>query len=195
MYGKPEAPASYLSALFAAQPKPDGIWFNRNNGDTVRFSEPMAFPRACFGSMYNSLYGISRDPDPGVYTILVADNSARPRPFRVLYFGQGGDMHERVTTSHERYQDWCRAAGGAENLRVAYHWMFGSTEGERVAIESGLIGYYRPQSNVTFNSFASSPFGSSLKKAFTLAGLPFVPAKNTEPDYMAEVARLLFGGK
>jgi hypothetical protein len=211
MYGEPEVPG-YLSALFAAKPKPDGIWFERNNGDKVRFSEPMAFPLASFSSIYRNLYALGMTPDPGLYTVLVGDNSCRPRPFRVLYFGESGNMNERVTPEHEHYQDWSRAAGGAENLRVAYYFLFGSTKDERVSIESDLIKYYSPQCNVTFNPFASSPFsrspvavplfGAPPKRTFPLAVSPFaefVPGGKgsfkgiAEPDHLAEVARLLFG--
>ena len=174
LLGKPSLPTPV--------PQPDGIWFARNNGDTIRFSEPFNFPRDLFGSMYRSLRDLSATPDPGVYVILVGDNSARPRPFRALYFGQSGNMNERVTSSHERYGDWCRAAGGADNLRVAYHWMFGSTQGERESIESGLIEYYRPECNVTFNPFASSPFARDV-----------VPSAPATPASIAVLARLLYG--
>jgi len=86
--------------------------------------------------------------------ILVADNSWTPRSYRPLYFGETENLAERPTTSHERYEDWCTAAGDAGNVRVAYCWMIGSLKDERTAIESDLIKFYKPECNIAYNSFA-----------------------------------------
>ena len=162
---------------YSPQPVPDGIWFNRKNGPAVRFSEPLTFPSSLYKALYAVAPGISR-PDPGLYVILVADSSAYPRQFRPLYFGESGNMNERVATSHEHYDNWCRAAGGAENIRVAYCWMFGSTKEERVAVESALIEHYGPQCNTVFN----------WRSIGTPAVVPGVPSQN---DSLAEMIRRL----
>jgi hypothetical protein len=112
-----------------------------------------------YGVLSAPLFRIGLAPDPGIYAIVVGDNSASPRPFRVLYFGESENITERVTTAHEHYEDWCQAGGGAHNLRVAYNFMFASSKAERISTESGLIGYYRPVCNRQFNPLAGL-FGS-----------------------------------
>jgi hypothetical protein len=158
----PATPVSgYLNSLLGAVQTPapapapveiGGIRFGRNNGETVRFSEPVRFRRSPF-------YGESLSPLPGagLYAVLVADGSASPRPFRVLYFGESENIDRRASSSHERYGDWCATAGGGEKLFVAYCWMIGSSKDERTSVESGLIGHYRPRCNTVFNHPAS-PF-------------------------------------
>jgi hypothetical protein len=131
-----------------APAKPDGIWFDRNNGATVQFSEPTR--------LRSSLFGLSLAPLPGagLYAVLVADGSATPRPFRALYFGESETIDKRASSSHEKYGDWCAAAGGEDKLYVAYCWMIGSTKDERTSVEAGLIERYHPVCNVVFNSLA-----------------------------------------
>ena len=41
----------------------------------------------------------------GIYAILVADASWRPRPFRVIYFGECHNFSQRVTGDHEHFND------------------------------------------------------------------------------------------
>jgi hypothetical protein len=90
-------------------------------------------------------------PSPGLYAVLVADSTWGPRNFRPLYFGKAGNLATRVVRSHEKYDEWCRAAGGAENLYVAYFSMLGSRDDERTTVESGLIRHYGPHCNGMFN--------------------------------------------
>jgi len=133
-----------MDALFSApaQPKPDGIFFNN-----LRFSEPILFRWA------------SPLAWSGLYAVLVFDPACSPRPYRVIYFGQGGDLSSRVTTAHEKYSAWYAAAGGHANLYVAFHWLPTSTESQRVSAESALVREYKPQCNVVFNPLASLFFG------------------------------------
>jgi len=132
----PYAPAM---AVPKPSPKPEGIRFNRPNGAIVEFSEPHRFSWSIVL------------PVAGIYVVLVPDENGKPRKFRELYFGQASNLSERPTKSHERYDDWVRAAGSAESLYVAYALMWGSEEIDRTEIESGLIAYYNPPCNDTYN--------------------------------------------
>ena len=129
---EPTIPLSrYMTALIrASKPKTDGIWFYRNNGEKVRFSEPVQLPAHRYDLAFPPI------PGPGLYAVLVPDNAASPRPFRVLYFGESEELDERVSSSHERYDDWCNAAKGAANVYVAYHWMTFSSKADRTAMYS-----------------------------------------------------------
>jgi hypothetical protein len=138
----PTLQTDVLSALigaprFAPVPAPTGIRFK----DSF-FSEPKAF-----GSGWLPMRS-------GVYAILVIDGGWNPRPYRPLYFGKAGDLAARVVRSHEKYNEWCREAGGSEKLYVAYH-LSPNAEWERAEIEESLIRHYSPVCNQTFNRFAS----------------------------------------
>lgn len=113
---------------------PAGITF----GQTV-FSEPAPF--GCWLPM-----------SPGLYVVLAWDLTARPRPYRPLYFGMAKDLAERVTTSHEKYNEWVRC-GGITGISVAYHQMNASTEWQRANLEQSLISTYAPECNRTHNPF------------------------------------------
>jgi hypothetical protein len=173
----------FLSGILGAvqtPAKPNGIFFARNSGESVRFSEPSQLP--------GYIYGLRMPPVPGagLYAILVADNSASPRPFRVIYFGESECIDERVSPSHEKYEDWCTAAGGADKLHVAYCWMIGSSKDERTAVESGLIGHYHPQCNIVYNSFAS---------IFAEYTGPAVVPSPEPPECLSQIAKMMFGSK
>ncbi len=120
----------------ARTPKPQGIHFYKQDGSLVRFSEPMHFR-----SM------IPPPPSPGVYVVLVRDAIWGPRPFKPIYFGKAASFSARVTTSHENYSDWCRAALGAGNLYVSLCWMSSSTDSQRSLLETSLINRYQPECN------------------------------------------------
>ena len=173
-----------ILALCQAQPvqppPPSGIFFGRDNGGQVQFSEPHRFP-----------YSLTPPPFEALYAILVADNGCRPRPYRPIYFGQTGNMSNRPTLSHEHFDDWCRVANGRENLFVSYAWMIGSSEAERTNIEEGLIKRYNPVCNIQFNSF----FGEFLQGRGTAVPGAFGASK--EPDFYAQIAQLarLLGSK
>jgi hypothetical protein len=86
----------------------------------------------------------------GVYAILVSDPAWQPRPYRPIYVGEAGDLAGRVAASHEKYEEWRRAAaaGTADQLYVAYHLMSGG-DAERAALAGGLVQEYRPACNET----------------------------------------------
>jgi hypothetical protein len=130
--------SDYLQlASFAPVPDPPGVSFNGQNGSVFKFSEPSRF-----GS-------VPPLPASGLYVILVRDAGWSPRPFRPLYFGKSAGFDTRPTYSHENYETWCRAAGGATNLFVSYRAMWCSTDAERQALETNLINYYKPECNKT----------------------------------------------
>jgi hypothetical protein len=89
----------------------------------------------------------------GVYAILVSDPGWQPRPYRPIYFGEAVDLAARVVGSHEKHDEWRRAAGTGDQLYVAYHLMSGCDE-ERTALEQGLIAEYRPECNEIANDSA-----------------------------------------
>ncbi|HYR43806.1 MAG TPA: hypothetical protein VER98_12325, partial [Terriglobia bacterium] len=95
------SPAPGIGSLFGTAiqpqpPRPEGIRFYRDGGDMVEFMEPRPFS-----------WQIPQPAWAGLYAILVADNSWKPRFFRPLYFGESENLAERPTTSHEHYRDWC----------------------------------------------------------------------------------------
>ena len=104
-----------------------------------RFSEP-----ALIGGLFspNKLLG-----GPGVYAILTVDPDVKPRPFRVLYFGESEDIGSRATSTHESYSSWQREAGPNGKLYRALYWMLESTQKQRQVVESTLIEAYTPPCN------------------------------------------------
>jgi hypothetical protein len=117
-------------------PPPSWIWFQNRC-----FSEPTAFGDTWLPTR------------PGVYAILVIDGTWRPRPYRPIYFGKAGNLASRLVPSHEKYDEWCRVAGGAGKLYIAYH-LVPDTDWERAAVEEDLIKHYAPQCNDIFNPFS-----------------------------------------
>jgi hypothetical protein len=83
---------------------------------------------------------------PGVYAILMSDAAWQPRPYRPIYFGEAADLAGRALASHEKYEEWLRAAGAADQLYVAYHLTSGDEAG-RAALKESLIKEYRPACN------------------------------------------------
>jgi hypothetical protein len=116
--------------------RPNGIVF-----DNISFTEPAHL------DLFLLPFGRG-----GLYAIMVPDSTAKPRPYRVIYFGQAGELQKRVRKSHEGYADWISEAGSAWQLYVSFHAMTGNEE-ERVAIESRLIAKYKPVCNEVFNPF------------------------------------------
>jgi len=117
-----------------------GIGFKASAGQDLSFSEP-------------NLLGGWLPMSPGLYAILIMDRGCKPRPFRVLYFGQAQLLSDRVTLSHEKLPEW-RAAGGTASLYMAWHVMPNTEEWERVSVEAGLVRQYNPVCNKTFNDFS-----------------------------------------
>lgn len=120
-------------------PAPRGIRFLDSY-----FSEPTALGAAWLPML------------PGLYAILVLDLSRTPRPYRPIYFGKAEDLAARVVRSHEKCDEWRRAAGTG-TLYVAYDSMPNTSNWERASVEERLIKYYAPECNRTFN-----PFGGLL---------------------------------
>ena len=87
----------------------------------------------------------------GVYAILAADDSCRPRPFRPIYFGESGNFSVRVTAGHERFNDWAAEAGGPGSVYVAFCPTPLLREQQRRWVESDLIARYRPPCNLKDN--------------------------------------------
>lgn len=130
-----------LLGSFAAQPAaptPTGLRFLDSH-----FSESVAFAYA------------SLPRRPGLYAIVVIDGAWGPRPYRPIYFGKATDLASRVVSSHEKYSEWCRSAGGSEKLYVAHLVMLGSSDSARSASEELLVRHYSPDCNITFNYFAN----------------------------------------
>jgi hypothetical protein len=87
---------------------------------------------------------------PGLYAICVYDSTWKPLPYRVIYFGEAGNLAERVRASHEKFQEWKIAAGGAFRLYVAFCRIDNAIS--RGSAERGLIKHYNPECNDQFNS-------------------------------------------
>ena len=107
-----------------------------------QFSEPRRFPELLI------------PPTQGIYAILVQDANYKPRPFRVIYFGESSNLGDRVCTTHEKYSDWTRSAGGTQ-LYMAYHWTTGMNDTQRRDAECVLINQYKPECNVRFDTPAA----------------------------------------
>ena len=84
----------------------------------------------------------------GLYAILVPDITVSPRPFRVIYFGESGNLSERsFFKAHHKYFSQLQQAGVESNLYVAVYLMPVSTQEQRRTVESQLIADYRPICN------------------------------------------------
>ncbi len=119
-------------------PKPTGITLNGH-----RFSQPVQFRFSVPLKM------------PGVYAILKRDLASAfgfVQPFQPVYVGETESFAERVTRSHEHYQDWVRAVGSENDMWVAFCWTMPGDRDERLAIEDGLIKMYDPCCNKTLNT-------------------------------------------
>jgi hypothetical protein len=126
----------FTPAAPAKQATPGGIVFGN-----ISFTEPSRFS-----------FFLPPFSHGGLYAILVPDTTAKPRPFRVIYFGESGELAKRVCPSHEKYPDWVREAGGAHALFVSLHTTTGNKD-ERVALESRLIADYKPACNDILNPY------------------------------------------
>ena len=83
-----------------------------------------------------------------VYAIVMPDETCKPKPFRVIYFGESGNLSERgFWQSHHKYQCFIDHAGLDSNIYIAIHKMPNSTEEERKNVESKLIAKYDPICN------------------------------------------------
>ncbi len=84
----------------------------------------------------------------GIYVILAADPTCKPRPFRAIYFGESGNFLDGVTEKHERYEDWTLEAGGVANTYVAFCPTPLLKQEQRRWVENDLIARYCPVCNL-----------------------------------------------
>jgi hypothetical protein len=91
----------------------------------------------------------------GIYAILVPDTSCRPRPFRVIYFGESCNFSQRVTEDHERFNNWLAEAGGSAGLYLAFCPTPLLKAQQRRWVEHDLIARYHPPCNLQGNQSAS----------------------------------------
>jgi hypothetical protein len=84
----------------------------------------------------------------GVYGILASDLQASSQQFRVIYFGESGNMSERgFLRSHQKHNCWIKEAGSPNNLYICVFPMPNSTHKQRQIVESTLISLYNPICN------------------------------------------------
>lgn len=85
----------------------------------------------------------------GLYAILLPDRNARPLPYRVIYFGESGNMDDRGFSTHHARMSWMleAAASGGGVLHVATMLWPNSTPEDRRAVERYLCNLYRPDCN------------------------------------------------
>jgi hypothetical protein len=119
---------------------PSGIIFHEVH--RWRFSEPEALAAS---SLFAPFLGLGNQE--GVYAILTDDSTARPRPFRVLYFGEAENVSSRATATHENHSAWQREAGTYGKLYRAFYAMPGSNQTQRQVVESALIAAYNTPCN------------------------------------------------
>lgn len=103
------------------------------------FCEPRAFPPMLMA------------PIQAVYVIMVQDSRWTPRQLRPIYIGESANLHNRLTTQHEKHDHWKREAAGL-TLYYAYHMTIGSGEQQRKDIEAELVGQYNPPCNTLLRS-------------------------------------------
>ena len=82
----------------------------------------------------------------GVYAVLLPDNSWWPQQFRVIYFGETGDLAKNITSKHEKYQDWLQEAAGS-TLYVAFHATPRMKQEKRKEAGSELVREFHPVCN------------------------------------------------
>ncbi|HET7558775.1 MAG TPA: hypothetical protein VFK80_02355 [Limnochordia bacterium] len=112
------------------------VWFSDGSPSGLPFTMPVQLIRW------------TPPASQGLYAITVPDISIKPKPFRVIYFGETGDFSERgFPRSHHRFNDWVRHAGHEAQLMVSLHPMSGSTSQQRRDVERRLIETYNPVCN------------------------------------------------
>lgn len=102
----------------------------------VQFSEPKSF--ALWDPPFRAaLYAIMRQADP-------VNN---PTSFRILYFGESGNLSERGFESHHKLDCWKYQVDSVDDLYVGVYLMAGSTVEQRRELESVLVEKYNPICN------------------------------------------------
>ena len=86
----------------------------------------------------------------GVFAVLAPDPEGRPQPFRVIYFGESGNLAAPgLIRSHPAYPKWIKQAGSVFHLHIAVYAMPYSTSAERSTVEATLVKAYNPPCNET----------------------------------------------
>jgi hypothetical protein len=76
------------------------------------------------------------------------DPEGKPKTYRVIYFGESGNMSERgFLKSHHKFGCWINEAGTTKNLYISTYLMPNSSETERRTKEGQLIREYDPICN------------------------------------------------
>ncbi len=85
----------------------------------------------------------------GLYAILVLDQSVKPQPYRVIYFGETEDFSARgFIKNHNKYPCWMRESGSEHYLYISILPQSWLTPEQRKAAEAVLIAKYRPACNL-----------------------------------------------
>lgn len=84
-----------------------------------------------------------------LYAIMMKpDSENKPSTYRILYFGESGNLSERgFYRSHHKYDCWLQYAGSESNIYIGIHRMPNSTPEERGQVESKLVEQYNPKCN------------------------------------------------
>jgi hypothetical protein len=84
----------------------------------------------------------------GLYAILRFDLSARPLPYKPIYFGETDNFATRgIGKSHDKYDCWALEAGAEADLYISIFAMPSSHAIQRRAIEQQLIATYQTPCN------------------------------------------------
>ena len=103
-------------------------------GDTI-FEGP--FPATSWDPPRKAaVYAIMMKPDP----------KNKPDTFRILYFGESGNLNDRgFWKSHHKYDCFIKEASSESNLYIGIHLMPNSTTTEREEVEKKLNDQYNPR--------------------------------------------------
>lgn len=83
-----------------------------------------------------------------LYAIMMRpDSVGNPTSFRILYFGESGNLSDRGFGTHHKRDCWIEHAGGLDNVYVGLHFMPDSTEEQRCNLETALKNQYAPDCN------------------------------------------------
>jgi hypothetical protein len=94
----------------------------------------------------------------GIYAILVPDNQCKPKPFRVIYFGECQNFLKRgFPRNHEKHLEWSQHANPTRRLYISFFQTTMWTESQRKQLETDLIEGYTPICNIKKNPLAVLP--------------------------------------
>ena len=84
----------------------------------------------------------------GIYASLVRDSAYKPKPYRLIYVGESGNMSQRgFWRSHHKYDSWIAEAGSEDELYIATYLMPDVTPEGRREVESAIVTKYKPCCN------------------------------------------------